>query len=266
MTKETDELNARIERLEAIAGLKRTPIRKPGKRAEKQTVEDRAKSKLLEYLPESELVEFEKAAAELDALRVALHATKDKDTARDLAYQVVVDTSALFALEIPLLEKVQAEVLVLWEGTQEQLRASNALKDAEQARHKDVMDIGYTMPPKNPKQSPEERQAELAPIVGPYSEKRRKSRATLMETMKKINADTKDLRKQDKELKFELGRFKSMIGGLKSIPDNRYPLPPPKRSPLHHIDKPVTIPDMSPAERMHASGTHYAENFVKAMK
>ena len=37
------------------------------------------------------------------------------------------------------------------------------------------MEIGYTMPPPNPKQSPEERQAELAPIVGPYSEKRRKS-------------------------------------------------------------------------------------------
>ena len=260
-----DDMEARIARLEGIAGLKRTPIREPGKRAEKQTVEDKARAKLREYLPKAELADFEKAAKDLDALEAKLHNTKDKAKAHDLAYRLVKDTSALFAMEIPLLEKIQAEVAALWQQTRDQLNAAGALKWEAKQKDKEVKAEGGELPLPNPSQTPEERQAQIEPLVSARRERLRKSREDMMATMKQINADNKDLKKKDKELHLEHSRLKSIIKGLKGIPDSRFPLPPPKRAALHDPSKPVFVPDMSPSERMHASGTHFAERWVKGM-
>ena len=265
MSKETDELNARIARLEGIAGLKRTPIRMPGKRAEKQTVEGRARDKLREYLPPAELVEFEKAAAELDALNAELHATKDKEAAHDLAYRLVGDTNALFAMEIPLLEAIQDGVQAKWQDTRDQLNAAGALIWEAKQKDKEVKAEGGKLPLLNLNQSPEERNAQIAPIVAARTERLRKSREDMMATMKQINEDTKDLKAQDRELATEHARLKSIIQALKTLPDTKFPLPAPKRAALHDPSKPLFVPDMSPSERMHASGTHFADKWVKGM-
>ena len=266
MSKETDELNARIERLEKIAGLKGVAIRKAPRGIKKQTIEDRARDKLREYLPPAELVEFEKAAAELDALNAELHATKDKEAAHDLAYRLVADTSALFAIEIPLLERIGAEVAVLWQQVVDQLGAANALKKEAVQDNKDVIEAGGKLPLPHPSQTKEERDAQIAPIVAARTERLRKSREDMMATLHQINADTKDLKKQDKELHIEHARIKGIVEALKTLPDTKFPLPPPRRAALHDPSKPVFVPDMSPSERMHASGTHYADRWVKGMK
>jgi len=265
MTKETDELNARIERLEAMAGLKRSPIRKIGKRAEKQTVEGRARAKLREYLEPDELADFEKAAAELDALKATLYDTKDPAKAHDLAYKLVADTTALFALQIPLLEAIQDGVKSKWQDTRDQLNAAGALIWEAKQKDKDVKAEGGKLPLPNPGQSKEERDAEIEPLVSARRERLRKSRETMMATMKQINEDTKYLKAQDRELAMEHARIKSIIQVLKTLPDTKFPLPAPKRAALHDPSKPVFVPDMSPSERMHASGTHFADKWVKGM-
>jgi len=265
MSKETDELNARIARLEAMAGLKRSPIRKPGKRAEKQTVEGRARAKLREYLDPAELVEFEKSASELDALEAALHATKDPAKAHDLAYRLVADTSALFALEIPLLEKIQAEVAVVWQELADQMAAARVLKKEAQQANEDVRAEQPKLPNPNPSQSKKERMKQIEPLVHAYTEKRRKARETMLETLKEINETHKGAKAKIKELHTEHSRLESIIKGLKGLPDIRFPLPHPRTAALHDPSKPVFHPDMSPSEKMHASGEHYAERFVEAM-
>ena len=260
-----DDMEARIARLEGIAGLKRTPIREPGKRSEKLSVEDRARAKLREYLEPDELADFEKAAAELDALKATLYDTKDKEAAHDLAYRLVGDTSALYAMEIPLLEAIQDGVKSKWQDTRNQLDAAGVLKMEAKQEHKDIMAEQPKLPPPHPSQSREERHAQIEPTVSAYSERRRKSRATMMATMKQINADNKDLKKQDKELHIEHGRLKSIIQGLKGLPDIQFPLPPPKRAALHDPSKPVFIPEMSPSEKLHATGEYFADKWVKGM-
>ena len=260
-----DELEARIARLEGIAGLKGVAIRKAGKRSEKLSVEDRARAKLREYLEPDELADFEKAAAELDALKATLYDTKDKEAAHDLAYRLVADTSALFALQIPLLEAIQDGVKSKWQDTRDQLNAAGALIWEAKQKDKDVKAEGGKLPLPNPGQSKEERDAEIEPLVSARRERLRKSRETMMETLKQINADNKDLKKQDKELHIEHGRLKSIIQGLKGLPDIQFPLPPPKRAALHDPSKPLFIPEMSPSEKLHATGKFYAERWVKGM-